>query len=237
MRSYTTTHATRTAHSTRRERMLSLLFRNNSSMSARYVRVRHTPPRPLSAQPAIKASLQFCGRRREKTKKTRRLCTTLTSYFSLFIEKDALRHRPGQPVEWRECSLNPKAGRYDELGQAIIPPLIETESTWMLCFSHLIPPMLFLKKEKNVNSLSLDRKRSVGNTAGCPGLPYRVQRATASLEVRPGGLRLVSPSRARHGKVRCITSHQAQPPLHNQWSRLAYLACVPFWNTGPYSLV
>jgi hypothetical protein len=40
MRPYTTTHATRTAHSTRRERMLALLFRNNSSMSARYVRVR-----------------------------------------------------------------------------------------------------------------------------------------------------------------------------------------------------
>jgi hypothetical protein len=122
------------------------------------------------------------------------------------MDKDALRHRPGQPVQWRECSLNPKGDRHDELGQAIIPPLIETDSHYI-------------------------------NTAGCPGLPYRVQRATASLEVRPGGLRLVSPSRARHGKVRCITSHQEQPPLHNQWSRLVYLACVPFWNTGPYSLV
>ncbi len=40
MRSYNTTHATRTAHSTRRERMLSLLFRNISSLSARYVRFR-----------------------------------------------------------------------------------------------------------------------------------------------------------------------------------------------------
>ena len=82
-----------------------------------------------------------------------------------------------------------------------------------------------------------NRKRSVGNTAGCPGLPYRVQRATASLEARRGGLRLVSPSRAPQGKVRCITSHQSQPPIDNQWSRLVCLACVPFWNTGPYSLV
>ena len=40
MRSYNTTHATRTAHSTRREHMLSLLFRNISSLSARYVRFR-----------------------------------------------------------------------------------------------------------------------------------------------------------------------------------------------------
>ncbi len=60
-----------------------------------------------------------------------------------------------------------------------------------------------------------------------------LSRATASLEVRREGLRLVSPSRAPHGKVRCITSHQSQPPLHNQWSRLVYLDCVPFWNTGP----
>jgi hypothetical protein len=43
----------------------------------------------------------------------------------------------------------------------------------------------------------------------------------------------VSPSRAPQGKVRCITSPQSQPPLHNPW----YLACVPFCNTGPYSLV
>ncbi len=107
MRSYNTTHATRTAHSTRRERMLALLFRHNSSQSARYVRVRpgtvalhapdvynsvkgldayhslsrvsdacvndaNTPPRPLPAQPAIKASLHLGGGRREKTKKTSR---------------------------------------------------------------------------------------------------------------------------------------------------------------------
>ncbi len=65
-----------------------------------------------------------------------------------------------------------------------------------------------------------------------------LSRATASLEVRRGGLRLVFPSRAPHGKkVRCITSHQSQPRLHNQWSRLVDLVCVPFWNTGPYSLV
>jgi hypothetical protein len=65
-----------------------------------------------------------------------------------------------------------------------------------------------------------------------------LSRATASLEVRREGLRLVSPSRAPHGKkVRCIISHQSQPPRHNQWSRLVYLFCVPFWNTGPYSLV
>jgi hypothetical protein len=170
MRSYTTTHATRTAHSTRSERMLSLLVRNNSSESARYVRVRpgtvalhapeaynsfkgldayhslcrvsdvcvndaNTPPRPLPPQSVFKTSLQLGGRRREKTsewktEKTSRFCTTLTLYFCLFstfIEKDALCHRPGQPVQWCECSLHPKAGRHDELGQAIIPPLIETQ--------------------------------------------------------------------------------------------------------------
>ena len=60
-----------------------------------------------------------------------------------------------------------------------------------------------------------------------------LSRATASLDVRRRGLRLVSPSRAPHGKVRCITSHQSQPPLHNQWSRLAYLVCVPLWPSGP----
>jgi hypothetical protein len=105
-------HAPRSAHSTRRERMLSLLFRNNSSLSAQYVRVRpgtvahhapdvhnsfkvldachslcrvsdvcvndaNTPPRPLPAQPAFKASLLFCRRRREKTKKTSRFLYNL----------------------------------------------------------------------------------------------------------------------------------------------------------------
>jgi hypothetical protein len=43
-------------------------------------------------------------------------CTTLTLYFCVFstlIEKHALDHRPGQPVQWRECSLSPKAGRHD----------------------------------------------------------------------------------------------------------------------------
>jgi hypothetical protein len=78
-------------------------------------------------------------------------------------------------------------------------------------------------------------KRRVGKIEGLsrPAL----LRATASLEARRGRLRLVSPSRARHGKARCVTSHQSEPPLHNQWSRLVYLVCVPFWNTGPYSLV
>jgi hypothetical protein len=31
---------------------------------------------------------------------------------------------PVNPVQWRECSLEPKAGRHDALGQAIISPLI-----------------------------------------------------------------------------------------------------------------
>jgi hypothetical protein len=32
----------------------------------------------------------------------------------------------------------------------------------------------------------------------------------------------VSPRRAFQGKVRCLTSHQSQPPVHSQWSRLVY---------------
>jgi hypothetical protein len=60
-----------------------------------------------------------------------------------------------------------------------------------------------------------------------------LSRATASLDVRRGGLQLVSPSRAPHGKVRCITSHQSQPPVHNQWSRLVYFglcALLEYWT-------
>ena len=71
--------------------------------------------------------------------------------------------------------------------------------------------------------------------SGCPaaaGEGFWYRDATAPVEVRREGLRLVSSSRARHRKVRCITSHQSQPPLHNQWSRPVYLVCVPSCDTG-----
>jgi hypothetical protein len=145
MRSYTTTHATRTAHSTRRERMLSLLFRNNSSLSARYVRVRpatvalHAPDvynsfKVLDAynSPQI---VRYMRQRRQHTtvvslagdKDMRRKIKILKIFVSSHkSQKDALCHRPNQPAQWRECPLNPKPGSHDELGQAIIPFLLET---------------------------------------------------------------------------------------------------------------
>ena len=108
MRSYTTTHATRTAHSTRRERKLYTFFsmhiilfaecrmyasttptgERSSSVTCRVevvacsvaagVNDANTPPRPLPAQPAFKARLLFGGGEKERREKTKRTSPLLS---------------------------------------------------------------------------------------------------------------------------------------------------------------
>ncbi len=105
---------------------------------------------------------------------------------------------PVNQFNGRECSLNPKAGRHDDLGQAIIPP------RW----THR------KKKEKNVNtarSSGQKAKRWKHCRLSRPALSRATCNGIARGEARRAATGVPEQSSSREGTLHHITSGTTSP--------------------------
>ena len=141
------------------------------------------------------------------------------------LEKDALRHRPGQPVQWRECSLNPKGDRHDELGQAIIPPLIETQRECMY-------KSLSLGEKKKIRTVP---RQEANRWKHCrlsrPALSRAICNGIARGKASRAATGVPEKSSSREGKLHHITSGTRAPGQSVVTScRLVLCALLEYWT-------